>query len=185
MKRLSLLLSVILLILSFAGTAAAQPDPRWVFYTKDTTRYTSPWFGNAHRIMIRYGCTPAPYYSPDPRCRHQHGFHHGMDIAIGCRGRLFAGVKGRVIDHSSLGAAYGTNPMLIRNRSLGVDIVIGHTRRVYAHPGDRIRKGDLIARVSDNGAPDGCHLHFEVRALGGGLSTAQFPRPLLGLRAAR
>ncbi len=26
------------------GPAAAAGDPDWVFYTKDKTRYTSPWY---------------------------------------------------------------------------------------------------------------------------------------------
>ena len=47
---------------------AITPDPRWVFYTDDKTWYSSPWFGGKHRIMIPFGCTEAPYYSPDPRC---------------------------------------------------------------------------------------------------------------------
>jgi hypothetical protein len=52
---------------------------------------------------------------------------------------------------------------------------------VFVRPGDRLHRGDLFARASDNGAPDGCHLHFEQRAVEGGLSTAVWPRPLLGL----
>jgi len=71
--------------------------------------------------------------------------------------------------------------MLIRNRQRGYDLVIGHTRHVFAHPGDRIHRGERIALASDNGAPDGCHLHFEKRAVGGGLETAVLPRRLLHL----
>lgn len=57
-------------------------------------------------------------------------------------------------------------------------------RRVFAHPGDRIHRGQKIALASDNGAPDGCHLHFEKRAVGGGLDTATWPRKPLRLRPA-
>ena len=69
--------------------------------------------------------------------------------------------------------------MLIRNRHRGYDLVIGHTRKVFAHPGERIHRGQKIALASDNGAPDGCHLHFEKRAVEGGLDTATRPRKLL------
>ena len=51
-------------------------------------------------------------------------------------------------------------------------------------PGDRVRPGTLIARASDSGAPDGCHLHFERRDVGGGLDTAHRPRKLLHLTRA-
>lgn len=62
------------------------------------------------------------------------------------------------------------------------EVVIGHTRKVFVEPGDRIRPGTRLARASDSGAPDGCHLHFEKRALKGGLSTAVKPRRMLQLK---
>ncbi|WP_296607013.1 hypothetical protein [Nocardioides sp.] len=59
--------------------------------------------------------------------------------------------------------------------------MIGHTRKVYVHEGEMVPKGTLFARANDRGAPDGCHLHFEQRSVGGGLSTAVWPRALLKL----
>src|SRR3954471_16056298 len=114
MRRLG---AIVLTVLLAAGLAAPArgADPRWVFYTKDRTSYTSPWFAGAHRIMVPFGCTTAPYYSPDPRCRNDRGFHHGMDIAMPCGTRLFAAVPFRVVSHASLGPAYGVNPLLLRN----------------------------------------------------------------------
>jgi murein DD-endopeptidase MepM/ murein hydrolase activator NlpD len=174
---------VLALLLVGLASAPAGADPRWVFYSHDTRSYTSPWFAGAHRIMIGFGCTRAPYYSPDSRCAKQHGFHHGIDVAMRCGTRLYSDRRARVVSNDSLGPAYGTNPLLLRNRRQGWDVVIGHTRRVLVHPGDRVRPGTPIARASDNGAPDGCHLHFEQRAVGGGVSTAVRPRALLALTA--
>jgi murein DD-endopeptidase MepM/ murein hydrolase activator NlpD len=180
MKRvLGVLLPLLLCLL--AAPARADGDPRWVFYTRDKTHYTSPWFAGAHRIMVPFGCTRAPYYFPDPRCRDGRGFHHGLDIAMKCGTKLFAAKRGRVVSNDGLGPAYGDNPLLLRNRRLGYDLVIAHTRRVFVHEGDRVKRGTLVARASDNGAPDGCHLHFEKRAVRGGLDTAVWPRPLLHL----
>jgi hypothetical protein len=57
-----------------SATASARPtpwtDPRWHFYTGDRRPRTSPWFTGRHRVMIPFGCTPAPYYDPDPRTLH-------------------------------------------------------------------------------------------------------------------
>src|SRR5262245_30413505 len=168
-----------------AEAAAAKPDPRWVFYTHDRTWYTSPWFGGKHRIMIPFGCTRAPYYSPDPRCTtadgRQRGFHHGIDIAMACGTKLFAARRATVVDPVALGPAYGTTPLLLHTDRW--DLVIGHVRKRFVAPGDVVRRGELIALSSDNGAPDGCHLHFEKRAPGGGLDTATFPKGLLDLSA--
>jgi len=178
--RLAAILIALGLVASLATSARAS-DPRWVFYSKDKTYYTSPWFYGAHRIMVPFGCTRAPYYSPDPRCKNDHGFHHGIDVAMPCGTPLYAATRFRVVSHDTLGPAYGDNPLLLRNAKRGWDLVIGHTRRVYVSEGDTVTKGTMFARANDRGAPDGCHLHFEKRAVGGGLSTAVAPRALLQL----
>ncbi len=186
MRHLSALVVAALLLLATpaAATPAESADPRWEFYSRDKTHYSSPWWAGEHRTMIGYGCTRAPYYPPDPRCTGGHGFHHGIDFAMPCGTRLFAGRGGRVVSHSALGPAYGTNPLLFRNRRLGVDFLLAHTERVYVRPGDRIRRGDLVARANDSAAPDGCHLHFEVRSVGGGVDDALRPQPHLDLQGA-
>jgi hypothetical protein len=176
------LVAVLAAVLGLAAPAQAR-DPRWHFYTNDRHHYSSPWYAGAHRIMVPFGCTVAPYYDHDPRCPGRQGFHHGIDVAMPCGTKLYAGRRAKVVDHSSLGPAYGDNPVLLRNRKLGWDLVIGHTRTVFVEPGDKLHRGDLFALVSDNGAPDGCHLHFEQRAVEGGLSTATWPRALLALTA--
>jgi murein DD-endopeptidase MepM/ murein hydrolase activator NlpD len=130
--------------------------------------------------MIPFGCTEAPYYRPDPACADANGFHHGIDVAIPCGTPVRAARAATVLDHGALGPAYGANPVLLRVD--GFDVVVGHTRRVLVAPGDRVAPGRVLARVSDSGAPDGCHLHFEVRQRGGGVSDAVDPARLLALR---
>jgi murein DD-endopeptidase MepM/ murein hydrolase activator NlpD len=163
---------------------AATPHPRR-FWVKDKRHHASPWYAGRHRKMIGYGCTRAPYYDPDPRCRQRRGFHHGLDIAMPCGTKLYAGLRGRVVRPRSagaLGAAYGARAFRIRNHRHDVDIVIGHVRKVYVAPGDRVRRGQLLARASDAAAPDGCHLHFEVRPKRGGHTDAVKPHAYLRLR---
>ena len=181
-RQVALLLAVLTVTVLTAAPAGAD-DPRWRFYTSDRTYYSSPWYAGAHRIMVPFGCTRAPYYDPDPRCAHDHGFHHGIDIAMPCGTRLVAGIGAWVVRHDGLGPAYGVNPVLLRNVRRHLDIVIGHTRRVFVSPGDYVAKGSVFARASDSGAPDGCHLHFEVRDQSGGFDSAHWPRPLLDLRS--
>ena len=158
------------------------------FWVKDKRRYRSPWYDGARRRMINFGCTSAPYYSPDPRCTRNRGFHHGLDMAMPCGTPLFSGLRGRVVDPNSagsLGTAYGRNAFRIRNHRFRIDVVIGHTRKVFVRPGQRVRRGQRVARASDMGAPDGCHLHFEVRPRRGSVSQAINPRPRIMLRVAR
>ena len=162
---------------------APRPDPRWRFFTPDRRPRTSPWFAGAHPVMIGYGCTVAPYYSHDRRCPGRQGFHHGIDVAMPCGTRLFSAVRGTVVDPASAGApgaAYG--PYAFRVRTGAFDVLVGHVRKVYVDPGDPVRPGQLVARANDQGAPDGCHLHFEVRRAGSGLSGTVDPAPYLRLR---
>ncbi|MEP9381374.1 M23 family metallopeptidase [Nocardioides sp. KR10-350] len=169
-----------------APTPTEKPDPRWRFYTRDRHRYTSPWFAGSHRIMIGFGCTAAPYYSPDPACPGNEGSHHGIDVAMPCGTPLTSAVTGTVLHPSAPGTpgpAYGVNPFRIRVSGPGGehDILIGHTRRVFVHPGERVHPGQRIALSSDSGAPDGCHLHFEVRPAGGDYTDAVDPSRWLRL----
>ena len=166
---------------SLSETVARPDDPRWRFFGSDRSPHLSAWYPGLARVMIPFGCTPAPYYSPDPTCPDGQGFHHGIDIALPCGTPLRAGRAATVLDHGALGPAYGNNPVLLRVS--GFDVVIGHTRRVFVQPGERVRRGAVFARVSDSGAPDGCHLHFEVRRPGGGVSDAVDPATLLDLRS--
>lgn len=159
-------------------------DPRWRFFTTDRTRYTSAWFAGAHRVMIGFGCTIAPYYAHDPRCPGKQGFHHGVDVAMPCGTPLTSAVDGVVAPASGPGkpdAAYGAYAFRIRVATAGVDILIGHVRTVDVRPGQAVARGQRIALSADEGAPDGCHLHVEVRSAAGGLATARDPLPLLGL----
>ena len=128
--------------------------------------------------MILFGCTRAPYYSPDPRCTDRRGFHHGIDVAMRCGpgyGPPRAGWSER-----PLGPAYGANPLLLRNLRIGYDVVIAHTRRVFVHEGDRVRQGHADREGVGRRSPRRRH-PMERRALGGGLATASRPRQLLAL----
>lgn len=163
-------------------------DPRWQFFVKGKTRYRSDWFDGSQRIMIGYGCTPAPFYAPDSRCDGD-GFHHGIDVALPCRTTLRAGVNGSVIDPDRPGRpgpAYGSTAFRMRVEFRGetYDVLIGHATRVFVQPGDRVRAGERIATAGARASPDGCHLHFEQRRVDGGVATAVNPARLLGLRPA-
>ncbi|GAA4807114.1 M23 family metallopeptidase [Nocardioides caeni] len=171
-----------------APPSEVRPDPRWQFFSDDARWHRSPWFQGAHRIMIGFGCNPAPWYSPDLRCPDSQGFHHGIDVAMTCGTRLYAGLPGVVLDPSepgSPGPAYGEAPFRIRvvDGTGTHDVLIGHASDVLVRPGDRLTAGEPIASASDSGAPDGCHLHFEVRSAGGSVDSAVDPAPWLQLRA--
>lgn len=154
------------------------------YFTSDRRLYTSPWFAGEHRIMLPFGCSPAPYYDPDPRCPAGQGRHHGIDVAMPCGTPLYAGLGGEILDagaSGTLGPAYGGSAFLIRDRDRGVDIVLGHAERLLVPSGITVRAGAEAARSGQDGAPDGCHLHFEVRPVGTPYTSAMNPRSYLRL----
>lgn len=161
-------------------TPSPEPtdDPRWKFYTDDPTEYRSAWYDGAHRMMIPFGCSPAPYYDPDPRCPGEQGFHHGVDMAIACGVPLRSAVNGEIVTEG-LGPAYGEQAFRIRTAD--ADFIIGHAQNVQVSAGDRVTKGQVLGEIGDLGAPDGCHLHFEKRPVGGSVDSAVDPLADLGL----
>jgi murein DD-endopeptidase MepM/ murein hydrolase activator NlpD len=133
--------------------------------------------------MIGFGCNTAPWYSHDERCPGDQGFHHGIDVAMSCGTALLAGLpaEGLPLDApGSPGPAYGVNPVRLRVDAADgpYDVLLAHTREVFVQPGEQVRAGQRIAL-----APDGCHLHFEVRPAGGDVGTAIDPAKWLALEA--
>ncbi|KHL19607.1 peptidase M23-like protein [Mumia flava] len=151
------------------------------FWTKDRRCYTSRWYAGAHRRMIPFGCTRAPWYPPSSRCARGRGFHHGLDLAMRKGTKVYAGVRGRIVTRG-LGSAYGSRAVIIRSR--GRDVLLGHLRSRRVSHGDRVRRGDLVGRSGARGAPDGPHLHVEVRPARGSYLSAVSPRRVLRLRVA-
>lgn len=157
-----------------ATTTAGVPR----FWTTDRTCYTSRWFAGPHRVMIPFGCTKAPYYSHDRGCRGRQGMHHGVDIDMPVGTRVYAGVSGTVVT-GTLGAAYGPRALLIRTATR--DYVLGHVGRTFVHGGQHVSRGQLVALSDRLGAPDGAHLHLEVRPRGGSYRSAVDPSAALEL----
>jgi murein DD-endopeptidase MepM/ murein hydrolase activator NlpD len=176
-------------VASFGPRGPSGPvDKTRRFWTHDKHRYDSRWYAGAHRKMVPFGCTAAPYYPHDPTCPGRQGIHHGLDIAMPCGTTLYAGLRGTVVRPDApgaLGPAYGPYAFRLRNHRLHKDFVLGHVLQVYVEPGDHVRRGTRIARASDQGAPDGCHLHFEVRPAGGSYQSAVAPTKYLHLHRHR
>jgi murein DD-endopeptidase MepM/ murein hydrolase activator NlpD len=155
-----------------SGGRPPSPDPD-VVYTDDHRYYASPWYAGAWQEMIPFGCTRAPYYPRDAGCpRARPGKHHGIDMYMPCGTRIRSAVIGRVV-RPNLGPAYGRLGLKIRSGRF--DYVIGHARRLLVAPGQRVHRGQVVARSGKLAAPDGCHLHFEKRPAGAGYLAAVDP----------
>ena len=89
----------------------------------------------------------------------QRDFHAGIDISTPIGTRVFAPADGVVLSAAVQGG-YG-NSMII-DHGYGVVTRYGHLDAYAVHPGQRVKRGDLIAFVGSTGRSTGPHLHYEV-----------------------
>lgn len=87
-------------------------------------------------------------------------FHSGIDIAANYGEDIKASGSGKVTFAGSK-SDYG-NCVFIEH-GYGLTTVYGHASKVLVKEGQKVKKGDVIARVGSSGRSTGPHLHFEVR----------------------
>lgn len=90
-------------------------------------------------------------------------FHHGVDLACPHGTPIKAAAAGTVV-FSGWQGAYGRT--VIVNHDGGMSTVYGHCSARLVSRGDRVKQGQIIARVGSTGWSTGPHLHFEVRKNG-------------------
>ncbi len=87
-------------------------------------------------------------------------FHAGIDIAADYGSDINAAAEGIVI---TAGALPGYGKAVIVSHGHGLSTLYGHISSTVAKEGQKVKKGQLIARVGSTGRSTGPHLHFEVR----------------------
>ncbi|MDP8257008.1 MAG: M23 family metallopeptidase [Candidatus Alcyoniella australis] len=88
-------------------------------------------------------------------------FHEGVDIAAPEGTAIVAAEEGTVVYEGSKFAGYGK--IVVIKHACNAVTVYAHNQRNLVSEGDRVRKGQLIARVGQTGRASGPHCHFEVR----------------------
>ncbi len=88
-------------------------------------------------------------------------FHTGIDISGGgAYGKTIVAADGGVVVSAGWRNGYG-NCVQIRHSS-GVQTLYGHASKILVTSGQKVSKGQAIARVGSTGNSTGPHLHFEV-----------------------
>ncbi|MEO1928361.1 MAG: M23 family metallopeptidase [Nautiliaceae bacterium] len=85
--------------------------------------------------------------------------HKGIDLAKIKRAKIYSSNYGKVVSAKYIGI-YGNT--LIVYHKLGLYTLYGHTSVFKVKMGDRVRRGEVIARTGSTGAVFGDHLHFGV-----------------------
>ncbi len=90
-------------------------------------------------------------------------FHKGVDIRAPAGTPVHATGDGVVI-FSEWAGGYGR--LMIVDHGKGVETYYAHLSKFYAHSGQTVRRGDVLAAVGSTGRVTGPHLHYEVRIAG-------------------
>ncbi|HWH00058.1 MAG TPA: M23 family metallopeptidase [Pilimelia sp.] len=89
--------------------------------------------------------------------------HEGIDIAAATGTPVRAAADG-VVRKASWYGGYG-NAVIIDHGG-GVSTLYAHNSSLTVKPGERVRAGQLVAKVGSTGDSTGPHLHFEVEVDG-------------------
>ncbi len=86
--------------------------------------------------------------------------HTGMDIAGPIGTPIYAADDGVVVYSGWNSGGYGN--MIIIDHGGGLYTRYGHSTKLVARVGDRVKRGDVISLMGSTGRSTGPHLHFEV-----------------------
>lgn len=89
--------------------------------------------------------------------------HAGVDFGARTGTPIMAAADGQVITATYM-RGYG-NTVILAHGS-GITTVYAHCSRLLVSAGQRVRQGEVIARVGSTGLSTGPHLHFEIRVNG-------------------
>jgi len=97
--------------------------------------------------------------------------HAGVDIPGAHGAAIYATADGLVGRTGRVGG-YGNLVELEHGR--GIQTRYGHLSAILVQPGQRVKRGDLIARMGSTGRSTGTHLHYEVRLDGQAVNPMPF-----------
>ena len=103
-------------------------------------------------VSSRYGRRPDPFTG-------QVTFHRGLDFAARVGTPVIAPADGRVKRASRKGSL---GLLLEVEHANGIVTRYGHLDEILVSKGDRVERGQLVARVGNSGRSTGPHLHYEV-----------------------
>ena len=98
-------------------------------------------------------------------------FHKGIDIATRIGRPIVAAADGIV---TYVGYKGGFGNVAVLEHGYGFSTIYGHCSKVIARVGERVARGQIIARVGSTGRSTGPHLHYEVRVRGVSVNPAKY-----------
>lgn len=133
------------------GTSRWPSAATGIFRWPLTTGYITSYFG------ARWGST-----------------HGGVDIGAPTGTSIYAAASGTVVT-AQWNSSYGNYVKI--DHGNGYATLYAHASALLVQPGQKVSKGQIIARVGSTGNSTGPHLHFEVQRNGVRINALQFFKP--------
>ena len=97
--------------------------------------------------------------------------HNGIDIPGPIGTPIYATADG-VVGRAQRAGGYGN--LVEIDHGNGMQTRYGHLSQINVQPGQRVRRGDVIALMGSTGRSTGSHLHYEVRIAGAPVNPEPF-----------
>lgn len=124
------------------------------------------WPTDSRRITSTFGVRKDPFTK-------RATYHAGVDIGGSTGDPIYAAADGVVASTGYLAGSHGNNIWLSHGN--GIRTHYSHLSKMLVEPGDKVKKGDIIARMGSTGRSTGPHLHYEVTVSGNNVD----PKPYL------
>lgn len=97
----------------------------------------------------------------DPVYKGVKKMHTGIDFTAPIGTNVYATGNGTVAEVDNSHRGYGN--MIIIEHGFGYTTAYAHLSKTLVHPGQLVKRGDIIGEVGSTGKSVGPHLHYEVR----------------------
>ena len=101
--------------------------------------------------------------------------HRGVDLAADMGDTIYAAAPGQVLSSEKFGSL---GNMVLIDHGSGFSSLYAHASKNLVKKGDRVRRGQPIAKVGSTGRSTGPHLHFELRYNGQAIDPEKHLPPL-------
>jgi murein DD-endopeptidase MepM/ murein hydrolase activator NlpD len=108
-------------------------------------------------LPIKNGKITTPWAKKGPHW--STGFHTGVDFAVPVGTEVLAAANGKIMPNG-WGKSYGVQLVC---RVKGGFVIYAHLSKTFVKPGQKVKKGQVIALSGNTGNSTGPHLHFELR----------------------
>jgi murein DD-endopeptidase MepM/ murein hydrolase activator NlpD len=103
--------------------------------------------------------------------RHTAAFHAGVDMPGPLGTAVYATADG-IVGRAGWASGYGN--LVELQHGQGISTRYGHLSAILVQPGQRVERGQLIARMGSTGRSTVSHLHYEVRLEGHAVNPVPF-----------